>query len=392
MQLVEAGKLALDAPVQQYISWFCLHDNGASSLMTVRQLLTHTSGISRFVGRVLLSSTGGKTREQAVRELNTVHLSHPVGSRFEYSNTNYLIAGLLIEISSGISYEEYLQEYIFRPLQMTTSFTSEKQARCHEMAQGYQWWFGTPVPIDAPFLDDALPAAYLLSSAADMSRYLLACLDAGMSSNSLLSTRGFAEMFSTQAPVPGKDASYGFGWRSERISDEPMLRHGGEVSNFRADMVLLPERKLGVVVLANCNNGLIAQLGLDQVALNVVRLLLDQPLPRKRLTFRGFYVLVDLLVVAISLVQLGSLVQLLRSLFPHRQRPAHVGISSLLTMLGDVIGPVMLLWRVPKWADMSWRGLLLYVPDVSRWIVGMVLISSVKSAIRLSQWFLSFTR
>jgi len=54
-------------------------------------------------------------------------------------------------------------------------------------------------------------------------------------------------------------------------------------------------------------------------------------------------------------------------------------------MLGDMIGPLVLLWRLPKWADMPWRGLFKYVPDVSWWIVGMVLISSVKSAIRLSQ-------
>ena len=161
MQLIEAGKLNLDERVQHSIPWFRLDDSAASSLITVRHLLTHTSGISRFTGRVLLSRRGGKTREQSVRALSKVQLSCPVGSRFEYSNTNYLIAGLLIESASGMSYEEYIQEHIFRPLQMTTSFPSEQQARRHGMAQGYRWWFGRPVPFDAPFLDDALPAAYL---------------------------------------------------------------------------------------------------------------------------------------------------------------------------------------------------------------------------------------
>lgn len=381
MQLIEAGKLDLDAPVQRSLPWFCLRDRVASSHITLRHLLTHTSGISRFAGRVLLSGRGGKTREQSVRELSKVQLSHPVGSRFEYSNTNYLIAGLLVEIASGMSYEEYIQEHIFHPLQMTTSFTSEQQARHHGMAQGHRWWFGRPVPFHAPFLDDALPAAYLLSSAQDMARYLLACLDASVSSNSLLSPQGFAEMFRPQAPVPGKDSSYGLGWRIEHIGDEPIIRHGGEVTNFRADMVLLPKHHLGVIVLSNCNNGMIAQLGLDQIAMNVNRLLLGQPLPRKRLTFRSFYALVDLLIVAISLAQVSSLVQLLRS--PSR-RPVRIG--SLLAMLGDVIGPVVLLWKLPKWGDMPWRGLFLYVPDVSRWIVGMTLISFIKSSVRICGW------
>ncbi len=381
MQLVEDGKLDLDERVQHYIPWFHLRDVTMSSLITVRHLLTHTSGISRFAGRVLLSGHGGKTREQSVRELSTVQLLHPVGSHFAYSNTNYLIAGLLVEIVSDMSYEEYIQEHIFQPLQMTNSFTSEHQARRHRMAQGHRWWFGRPVPFDAPFLEDALPAAYILSSSQDMARYLVACLDAGVSGGSLLSPQGFAEIFRPQAPVPSKDASYGLGWRIEHVGDELIIRHGGEVSNFRADMVLLPGRKLGVVVLANCNNGMIAQLGLDQIAMNVVRLLISQPLPRKRLTFRSFYALVDLLMVAISLMQVGSLVQLLRS--PSR-RPVRIG--SLLALLGDVIGPLMLLWRLPKWSDMSWRGMLLYVPDISRWLVGMVLVSLVKSCVRVYGW------
>ncbi len=380
MQLVEAGKLNLDERVQHYIPWFQLHDSAAASLITIRHLLTHTSGLSRCTGRVLLSSRGGKTREQSVRELSTVQLSHTIGSQFEYSNTNYLIAGLLIEIASGMSYEMYIQEHIFHPLHMTTSFTSEQEALDHGMAQGYRWWFGKPIPFDAPYLRDALPAAYIISSAADMSRYLLAYLDAGTSSDALLSPQGFTEMFRPQAPVPGKNAFYGLGWRIEHIGDDAIIRHGGEVSNFRADMVLVPSQKLGVIVLSNCNNGMVARLGLDQIAMNVVRLLLGQPLLKKRFTFRSFYALVDLVIVAISLVQIGTLMQILR--LPSR-RPVPIG--SLLALFGDVIGPLVVFWRLPKWVDMPWNGLLLYVPDVTLWMLGMTPVSFLKSFVRLYQ-------
>jgi len=90
------------------------------------------------------------------------------------------------------------------------------------------------------------------------------------------------------------------------------------------------------------------------------------------------------LVVAISLVQVGSLAQLLRS--STMRRPTRVGIGSILAMLGDMIGPLVLLWRLPKWADMPWNGLLLYVPDVSRVIVGVLGVSIVKSMIRVFFW------
>jgi len=395
MQLVEAGKLDLDAPVQRYIPWFRVsgHAGSASSdnrsaQITVRHLLCHISGLPRYEGRNLLSGPGGKTLEQVVRELRSVKLIKPigitelVGSTFQYSNLNYAVLGYLIEVVSGQSYGDYIQQHIFEPLDMHNSSTNERKAIQLGLAQGYRWWFGWPMPFTAPYLQEAVPAAFLTSSIEDMAKYLIACLDAGTSDGALLSRKGFEEMYAPQGLMKRRDNfNYGFGWRTGMYAGEEMLRHGGEVSNFRADMVLLPGRKLGVVVLVNSNNGLIAQLGLDQIALNVVRLLLGQPLPKKTLTFRRFYVLVDLLVVAISLIQVGSLVQLLRS--PSR-RPVPIG--SFLAMFGDVIGPVVLLWRLPKWADMPWRGLVLYVPDMSRWSVGMAMISLVKIGVRLYRW------
>ena len=386
MQLIEADKLALDTPVQQYLPWFTLRDRVASAHITLLHLLTHTSGLPRAAGREHLLGTGFHTAQHAVYELQYIRLVHPVGSVFEYSNLNYLILGVIIEAVSQEPYERYIQRHIYQPLHMQHSYTSSVAAASdREMASGYQWWFGIPRVAPAPYVSTAIASAFLISCAEDMGRYLLAYLDAGASNGSLLSPQSFAQMFKQQVPIPGRDASYGLGWRIERIGEELLYRHGGEVSNFRADMVMLPAHKLGVVVLANCNNGMVAQLGLDQIALNVVRLLLGQPLPRKMLTFRGFYALVDILVVVISLLQVGSLVQLLRSLLLHR-RPTRVSAGSLLALFGDVIGSVVLLWRLPKWADMSWRGLFRYVPDISQWLVGMSAVSLVKVGVRLYRW------
>jgi len=395
MQLIEQSKVKLNAPVQQYIPWFqvdghtgSVRSDILSAQITIRHLLCHISGLPRYEGRDLLSGSGGKTLEQVVRELRFVKLIKPigitelVGSKFQYSNLNYAVLGYLLEIASGQSYSEYLQQHIFEPLNMHESFTAEQD----ELAQGYRWWFGFPLPYTAPYLTEAVPAAFVISSTEDMAKYLIACLNAGKSDGALLSPKGFEEMYAPQGLMKRDDNfNYGFGWRTGLYHGEKMLRHGGEVSNFRADMVMLPERKLGIVVLANCNNGMIAQLGLDQIAMNVVWLLLGQPLPRKQLTFCGFYALVNLLVVAISLLQIGSLVQLLRSLFV-RRRPTRVGISSFLAMIGDVLGSVVLLWQLPRLADMPWNGLFKYVPDMSRWIAGMSVVSLVKICVRVYRW------
>src|SRR6266567_6127103 len=103
MQLVEAGKIDLDAPVQRYLPWFRVADLTASASITVRHLLSHTSGISRYVGRVQFASNGNATADQRVRELAAVDLTHPPGEVFQYSNSNYVVLGLLIQVVSGQS-------------------------------------------------------------------------------------------------------------------------------------------------------------------------------------------------------------------------------------------------------------------------------------------------
>ena len=392
MQLIEQGKVKLDAPVQTYIPWFHVdgHRGSVSSdilsaQVTVRHLLCHISGLPRYEGRDLLSGKGGKTLEQVVRGLRFVKLIKPVGitrlvgSTFQYSNLNYAVLGLLIEMVSGQAYGSYIEEHIFRPLHMHTSFTSEPVALQRGLSQGYRWWFGFPVPFHAPYLEEAVPAAFVISSVQDMAKYLIACLE---QTDTLLSREGFRELFGIQGIMhKSKDNfNYAFGWRVGMYEGEEMLRHGGEVSNFRADMILLPGCKLGVVVLANANNGMIAQLGLDQIALPIIRILMGLPLSHKELTFRGFYGLIDALMIVASLLQFVSLAQLLRSF---SRRPARAG--GILATIIEVIGSLVVFSRLPKWADMPWRGLFLYVPDMSGLIAGIAGVSLVKSCLRLYQ-------
>jgi CubicO group peptidase (beta-lactamase class C family) len=133
MQLVEAGKIELDAPVQRYLPWFRVADPAASARITVRHLLYHTSGLpdsACFTGQLTM------TLEQFVRSLATVTLDRPVGSRYEYCSANYDVLGLIVQTVSGQPYGTYIEQHVFAPLQMHDSFASEPEARRDGLAQG----------------------------------------------------------------------------------------------------------------------------------------------------------------------------------------------------------------------------------------------------------------
>ena len=163
--------MELDAPVQRYLPWFRVADLAASARITVRQLLNQTSGIPANSQNEIeegFLSTGNETLEQYVRDLSTLALDRPVGASFEDANTNYSVLGLIVQTVSGQSYETYMQQHIFAPLQMYQSFVREQDARRNGLAQGYQLWFGVPVPATLPSPRDLLPAGYIISTAEDI--------------------------------------------------------------------------------------------------------------------------------------------------------------------------------------------------------------------------------
>src|SRR5258708_14873967 len=134
-----------------------------------------------------------------------------------------------------------------------------------------------PVPCRAPYLPDAVPAAFIASSVEDMARDALALLgDGTLDEASVLSPAGIATLHQPQVVTASPGSLYALGWRIEKLYGLPLIRHGGEVSNFLAEMVLMPELRLGVVVLMNANNGAIPlALGKEiSLALGSVRLLL----------------------------------------------------------------------------------------------------------------------
>src|SRR6266545_4231299 len=147
MQLVEAGKIKLDAPVQTYLPWFRVADVKASEIITVRHLLNMDSGIPRSIGQEQIANVdlSDSAIENNVQALAKITLIASPGERYEYSNSNYVTLGMIIQAVTGQSYETYIAEHIFNPLDMQNSFTSKSEAQQDGLAVGYQKWFGIPV-------------------------------------------------------------------------------------------------------------------------------------------------------------------------------------------------------------------------------------------------------
>ena len=187
MQLVEAGKIELDAPVQRYLPWFRVADPEASAQMTVRHLLIQTSGLPTSSGELFVADfddSPGAAERQA-RALSTLVLTRPVGSAHEYSNSNYQLLGLILEVASGESYADYVQRHILTPLGMSHTYTSQAVAKENglavaNLAVGHRYWFAVPFAApNMPLPQAGLAGGGLISCAEDLARYMIALLNGG---------------------------------------------------------------------------------------------------------------------------------------------------------------------------------------------------------------------
>lgn len=246
MKLVEEGKLELDAPVQKYLPWFEVADEQVSKQITVRNLLTHTSGLSEK-GDPNTSAYTSSLEEQA-RLLRFVRPNAAVGSTYQYYNQNYRLAGLLIEQVSGQKYADYLQSNIFTPLGMVNSVSDPANAPA--LAQGYSRVFGFPLPRSQTYIPGALPSGYLITTAGDMARYLIAQINnKQVNGEPMLSAEALAEM---RTPPAGIGSDYALGWVV--MENGNTLYYGGALDNFQCFTAFGLKEKTGFVVLFNQNS------------------------------------------------------------------------------------------------------------------------------------------
>ena len=325
MQLVEARKVELDAPIQHYLPWFRVADPRASAQMTVRHLLNQTSGLPMIAGMVNLADLDDRpdAAERQARSLSTLKLSHPVGTAFEYSNLNYNLLGLVVEAASGETYADYVQRHVFAPLEMRHSHASQATAKQDGLTVGHRYWFGHPIAIpDLPIARGSLPSGQLISSSEDMAHYLIAHLNGGRyGERQVLSSSGIDELrrpVAEQWVMGALVTTYAMGWFVAKIGQTTVVSHGGNVPDFSSYMAILPEQKRGVVLLVNADHwGL--PFVLPEVGDGVAALLAGEQPPPIRL---GFLPWAMRALPLIPLVQMTGVLATLQLLRRWRQNPA----------------------------------------------------------------------
>ncbi len=258
MQLVEQGKVDLDAPVQRYLPWFQVADPDASAQITVRHLLNMTSGLSGATGKQFQASRDMRADalERQTRWLSTAQLTQPVGATFQYSNANLWPLGMLIQTVSGQPYDVYIQQHILAPLEMRQSFTSVADAQAQGMATGYRYWFGRYLPADpqdSGHHRGMLQEGGVISSAEDMAHYLIALLNQGRYNGAaVVSPAGMAEIQRPAVPMSeSADRFYAMGLEVGAINGVPAVSHDGSMFSFHANLVLIPEGRWGIILLEN---------------------------------------------------------------------------------------------------------------------------------------------
>ncbi len=299
MVLVDEGLVDLDAPVTVYIPEFKLSNPAYTKAVTVRNLLTHTTGLIRTDASTFDLNV---TTADIIKAAATTPLVGKPGETFVYSNVNAILAGEVVRRVSGESWETFTRERVLKPLGMSAATLTvsalEKQNNIAtpSILNVRQGGLETT---DYLTLGADAPAGAINASAGAMARYVLFQVGDGAP---LLSQKSLNEMHKGEVAAPDfnlpgiaaaqaraaakrpediapslvTDEQYGFFWATENFLGETLVQHGGNVTGGTANVTLLPKQRSGVVILANADS---ANFFMEAVRLHVAALLLGRSQP-----------------------------------------------------------------------------------------------------------------
>jgi CubicO group peptidase (beta-lactamase class C family) len=390
MQQVEKGNLDLDQTVVHYLPWFRVADETLSKRMTVRQVLTHTSGIGWISGLTSIDSQDNSPAalKTSLQALATIKLLTPPGQQFQYSNANYRIAGAILEAVTHKTYEKVIQDDIYAPLQMQNSFTNKVDAQKQGLATGYRYWFGQPIPDkNLPYSSRNTPSFLLISSATDMAHYLMAHLNNGQyQGQQILSEKGVATLHQGTARTPWRD-SYGLGWFDEQWQGVRVLNHYGSYAGYHANMAIAPEQELGLVLLTNAES-YVCKEHRWMIAKNAFHLLLGQPVENSSLltpSCIGFWGM-----ITIPFILVGRIIFALRNIIHTLKYRQLILPSSWQRWVRLVVFPFLfyscvavgLIFAIPSLFDATLPSILLTTPDAGWLLVISATIALIWAIVR----------
>lgn len=254
--LAEEGKLDLDAPIKKYFPNLILKAPLSTEQISLRDLLTHRSGISNEAITLRTAYTGQYDSETLLKLL--AEYSKPISPDFRYSNIGYIVAALAMERAAGESWQKTIERKILAPLEMnqTTAFASVAQASGN-FALPYVTQDGSFVEL--PYKQDNTmhAAGGMVSSAEDLAKWLIANMNGGKyKGKQAISSAALEEILSPQINqnrefYKFKRYAYGLGWNIGTYNGEKFVHCFGEFPGFRPHVSFMPAHNLGVIVLTN---------------------------------------------------------------------------------------------------------------------------------------------
>jgi len=254
MQLVEHHKLNLDDKLIKFIPDYPRGDE-----ITLKHLLTCTSGIPNHTEFEDFNNERRVyhfTVSQTIETFKNKPLEFNPGEKFKYSNSNYILLGFIIEQISNMTYADYIEQNIFKPLKMENSGFEKPEDVIKNMAQGYR--FRNNEIENAKFRDmsNAHASGALYSTIEDLYKW-----DRGLYTDKLISTESLKTMF-----TPFKD-NYAFGWGVINVYNHKMITHSGEIDGFTSNISRFTDDDVCIIILSNFEHTPISRINKDLIAI-----------------------------------------------------------------------------------------------------------------------------
>lgn len=245
------GKLSLDDSPKKFLPYFTLRDQDAAAKITIRDLLAHRSGLNRTD---LAMVTGVLNREELIKVAGMAKPTAKLGEKFQYQNVMYTAAGEAVAKAENSTWDKLIADRIFKPLGMKNSDTAAaamQKSKDHSFGYDYNPSTKETRRLPQREIGAAAPAGAINSSARDMAQWLRLMLANGsINGRRLVSEKNFDELVRKQMNVAGA-VDYGLGWFLRQWNGHKVVEHGGNIDGFNSQVALMPDQKLGFVLLTN---------------------------------------------------------------------------------------------------------------------------------------------
>jgi CubicO group peptidase (beta-lactamase class C family) len=265
--LVDRGSINWDDPVQNYLPWFKLYAPYVSANITIRDLLSHRSGLKTFSGDLIWYASAHSRRE-ILERAQYLEPQYGFREKFGYSNIMYLAAGQIIEAVTDTTWEDFVSHHLLSPIQMDRTSTSITQLPQFEnVAQPHNLLDDKNITIPWVNWDNIAPAGGINSSVSDVAKWIRLQLNRGQwEDQTIFSKEQSNKMWQQVTPLPVSSYSlqrypfiqwraYGLGWSIHDFHGYKVVTHSGGLDGMISRVVMVPEKKLGFVILTNNING-----------------------------------------------------------------------------------------------------------------------------------------